>query len=73
MISDITVGLRLLWRDKAFTLTAAQTRLTAHKIERSTRPPSSGKPGTMLKTPSARLTGPSHSSSVAAGPRLARA
>ena len=40
-------------------------------IARRTRPPSSGKPGIMLKSPTTTFTGPSQTSSVSSGPSCA--
>ena len=46
---------------------------TLQRIDRSTRPPSRGKPGIRLKSPIAMLIGPSQTSSVASGPSFAKA
>ncbi len=48
-----------------------KSSVIAQKKERTTRPPSSGKPGIRLKNPTKTLTGPNHSSNVRIGSRPA--
>ena len=45
--------------------------LMPQRIDRSTRPPSSGNAGIRLKTPMTRLMGPSHARRVSTGPSWA--